>query len=407
MRIRSKKPDWLPFELDHVGVLDGIRVLAVLVVLWFHFWQQTWLMPYYPTPYLNWLGIKQIDFNVIRRCGYLCVDLMILLSGFVIFLPYAKQALLGTPVDSVLVFYRKRAARILPSYIFAVAVMFLTALAGGAYAGKTEFMWRDLLMHLTFTFMLRPDTYLFSSINGVFWTIVIEMLFYAVFPLVGRWFQKRPLLTYIGMTAIGLAFTFFYCLKQTDRLPFLVNRFLTFLPVFANGMAGAYLYVWFIVKCPYKGFFSLLGTALAVFGIWMVWNLFRVCAAAKTMQVWQLTYRYALSIAYLLIVFGLSVSLKPVRILFSNRVATALSAVTYNLYLWHQFLIVRLKLSFGCSTGADVAALGVNTQWMLTVEGLAAAFLVAFLTTFLLERPIRNLILKSRSQYTNIINQGD
>ncbi len=28
-------------DTKHVGVLDGVRALGVLCVLWFHFWQQT------------------------------------------------------------------------------------------------------------------------------------------------------------------------------------------------------------------------------------------------------------------------------------------------------------------------------------------------------------------------------
>lgn len=364
-------------------------------------------MPFYPTPFLNWLGIKQIDFNIIRRCGYLCVDLLILLSGFVLFLPYAKQKYLNTKVDPIPLFYWKRAARIIPSYIFAVVVMFFVALRSGAYAGKSAFMWRDLLTHLTFTFMLRPDTYLFSSINGVFWTVVIEMMFYLIFPLVGRWFQKRPLITYLCMSAIGLAFTYGYCLKQTDQVSFLVNRFLTFLPVFANGMFGALVYVWIVLRCPYKRIFACAGTICAGLGLWGMLYLFRSCSSAKVMQVWQLTYRYPLSLVYLMIVLGLSVSLRPIRFLFANRITASIAAITYNLYLWHQFLIVQLKVSFGCSTGADVAALGVNTQWMLNVEGLVAGFAVACLTTFLLERPARFIILKYVQDDRNIINQGD
>lgn len=409
MKIRTFKSEWLPYELDHIGVLDGIRVLAVLIVLWFHFWQQTWLMPFYPTPFLNWLGIRQIDFNVIRRCGFLCVDLMIMLSGFVLFLPYAKQIFLNTSVDSVLLFYRKRAARIIPSYLFAVSVMFLTAVHNGAYIGKSIFMWQDLLTHLTFTFMLRADTYLFSSINGVFWTVVIELLFYSFFPIFSRLFQRKPLFTYIGMTAVGLIFTFGYCLKQTNQLGFLVNRFLTFMPVFANGMLGAFIYVWYVLKCPntIKWFCSSLGTVFAVIGVYILLKMFRSCAASKAIQNWQLTYRYPLSVIYLLVVLGFSVSLKPFRFLFANRLTASLSLITYNLYLWHQFLIVQLKLSFGCSTGADVAALGVNTQWMLNFEGLVVAFSVAFLTTFLLERPCRHLILKGSAHHMNTINQGE
>ena len=30
----------------HIAVLDGIRAIAVVMVVWFHFWQQTWLTPY-------------------------------------------------------------------------------------------------------------------------------------------------------------------------------------------------------------------------------------------------------------------------------------------------------------------------------------------------------------------------
>ena len=60
------------YRTDYIGVLDGIRVIAILIVLWFHYWQQTWLMPYYPVPHLKqWFGIAAIDLNMFRRCGYL------------------------------------------------------------------------------------------------------------------------------------------------------------------------------------------------------------------------------------------------------------------------------------------------------------------------------------------------
>ena len=34
----------------HVDVLDGIRAYSILLVLWFHFWQQNWLMPIWHVP---------------------------------------------------------------------------------------------------------------------------------------------------------------------------------------------------------------------------------------------------------------------------------------------------------------------------------------------------------------------
>ena len=143
------------FSVDtvHVGVLDGVRALGVLCVLWFHFWQQSWLMPVYQTPFLAWAGIKQINPDVLRRVGYLCVDLMLLLSAFVLYLPYARRTFCGTPVDSVKTFFKKRFARIVPSYLFAVLVMFAVAMALGTYKGRSLFAMKDLLTHLTFTQM--------------------------------------------------------------------------------------------------------------------------------------------------------------------------------------------------------------------------------------------------------------
>ena len=61
------------FTVDtvHVGILDGARAIGVLAVLWFHFWQQTWLMPVYQTPFLIWMGVSRINPDAFRRCGYL------------------------------------------------------------------------------------------------------------------------------------------------------------------------------------------------------------------------------------------------------------------------------------------------------------------------------------------------
>ena len=88
--------------------------------------------------------------------------------------------------------------------------------------------------------------------------------------------------------------------------------------------------------------------------------------------------------------------MRPIRMLLSNPVWKSIAAVSYNLYLWHQFLIVQLRIAFGCKSGADVAALGVQTQWMLNMEALVLAFGVAIATTYLLERPMHRWIAGRR-----------
>lgn len=382
-------------DTTHVGVLDGVRALGVLCVLWFHFWQQSWLMPVYQTPFLAWAGIKAINPDVLRRVGYLCVDLMLLLSAFVLYLPYARRTFCGTPVDSVRTFFKKRFARIMPSYLFAVIVMFAVAMALGTYKGRASFALKDLLTHITLTQMLFNDTYLFTGITAVMWTVCIEAAFYLVFPLLARAFERRPLLVYASMMLCGVWFT--NAVSPALGEPrIMVNRFLTFLPVFANGMMAAYLYVWYAERVRHKAIPSIFGTVAAAAALYLIFRLFRSCVAsgdASHQQVWQMQYRTLLSFAFTVFLLGMSISAKPIRMLLGNRVLSAIAAVSYNLYLWHQWLIVKICTAFGAKSGADIANGGANLQWTVTIMGLLLAFAVAALTTYGIEKPISRLIL--------------
>ena len=399
-RVNGAKTSVFAVDTEHVGVLDGVRALGVLCVLWFHFWQQTWLMPIYETPFLAWAGIARINPDVIRRVGYLCVDLMLLLSAFVLYLPYAGNTFRSTPVDSVRVFFKKRFARIVPSYLFAVIVMFTVAMGRGEYAGRSAFALKDFLTHLTFTQMLFNDTFLFTAITAVMWTVCIEVAFYLVFPWLARAFQRKPLLIYATMTLVGIWFT--TCISPAIGEPrLMVNRFLTFLPVFANGMMAAHLYVWYAERVKHKAIPSILGTVAAIGALFAVVRMFQMCSAAgvaSNQQVWQMRFRPLLSLAFTAFLLGASISAKPVRKILDNRVLAAIAAVSYNLYLWHQWLIVKLCGAFGAKSGADIAAKGANAQWTITITGLAIAFIVAALITYGTEKPMSRLILNTRKE---------
>ena len=60
--------------------LDGLRVLMIFIVSWYHIWQQSWLRPV--------VGSYSLDYLV--RSGYIWVDGTVLLSSFLLFLPYAR-----------------------------------------------------------------------------------------------------------------------------------------------------------------------------------------------------------------------------------------------------------------------------------------------------------------------------
>ena len=384
----------LDMDIDcrHVDVVDGIRGLSVLMVLWFHFWQQTWFMPNYPTPWLRFIGVTNLTPSHIRWVGYIFVDMMVLLSAFCLTLPMARSMLLGEPVDDACIFYKKRFARIYPSYLLAVLVSFGFQLWWGHYP-TVSYAVRDLVSHLTFTHMFRADTYVYAPINGVLWTVGLEVQFYVLFPLLTRLFRKSPLLFWGTLTGFGALFIYQYALKQTP-INMQVNQLPTFLPVFANGMLAAYLFTLYCVKAPYKRLWGVFFTVLAIAGAVLIRSeIVSAQMYPADKQIWQLENRICLSLCYTLFLVSAALSLKPLRWLFSNPVARFLGAVSYNLYLYHQRLMVLLRMSLGFQSGADVAAAGTRMQAYLTAEALGLSLLLAAVLTYLWERPWQRWIM--------------
>ena len=401
---QAKQHRWLSLDMDidcrHVDVVDGIRGLSVLLVLWFHFWQQTWFMPNYPTPFLSFLGITDLTPSHIRWVGYIFVDMMVLLSAFCLTLPIARSMLLGEGVDDACTFYKKRLARIYPSYLLAVLISFGYQLYLGNYP-TISYAVRDLVSHLTFTHMFRADTYIYAPINGVLWTVALEVQFYLFFPLLVKLFRKSPLLFWGTLTGFGALFIYQYALKQTP-VNMQVNQFPTFLPVFANGMLAAYLFTLYCVKVPYKRLWAVLFTVLAILGAVLIRNeIVSAQMYREDKQIWQLENRIGLSLCFTLFLVSAALSLKPLRWIFSNPVARFLGAISYNLYLYHQRLIVLLRMSLGFQSGADVASAGMKMQLFLTVEALGLSILLASVLTYLWERPWQRWIMSwGRKQET-------
>ena len=192
-------------DIYHIDVLDGIRAFAILIVVWFHLWQQCWLMPVIKTPALSFLNISEISLDFLPRTGYIMVTMMIFLSGFCLFLPYSRHSIYGEELPSVSLFYKKRVARIIPSYLFCIIIVLIYNIATHAYY-SSGFMAKDVLTHLTFTFNLFPDTNEHTLLNGVLWTVALEVQFYIIFPAIRHCFMKKPVITYIVMNIISFAY---------------------------------------------------------------------------------------------------------------------------------------------------------------------------------------------------------
>lgn len=373
--------------------LDGLRALFVLLVAGFHIWQQSWL-----TPQVK-LFNQTYSMDAWLRTGYLWVDAMLLLSGFLLFLPYAEAAFDRKPLPGTALHYKKRFWRIVPSYYLCVLLMLLLiALPYGMFVTVGD-MAKDVLAHLLFVFNFFPQTYHQTPLNGALWTVAVEVQFYLVFPLLARAFVKRPGLSYGAMVLAAWAFRAAAAFQ--NDLGMWINQMPAFLDVYANGFLGAVAYV--TIKKQLKdsrvarALFTFVGMAAAM-SLYFLLDKQAGAPDILHLQRGQMLLRYPLSVGVLLLVLSVPRAARPLRFVFSNPVTAYLSAVSYWFYMVHQVFAVQLK-RWGIPRSESLsphqameAAWQVPYVWLCLLGALALA--TAF--TYLFERPLRRRFLKGR-----------
>ena len=375
MGILNRAP--APIDADRPAAADFVRVLATWAVGAFHIWQQSWYGGAAPA---HWL-----------RAGSVGVDLLVMLSAFCLFLPWANAAVRGQPLPHIrpAEFYRRRALRLLPAYY--VSLLFSLVLAV-ARRGWSRALALDLAAHLTLTQQLCRPAYLACQLNGVTWTLTVFALFYLVFPLLAPLCVRHPLPTLGALCAVQLGYTL-WTLPQygSDAYSSLFNQFPAFCGVLAVGLAAALVFARLARGGWTQRFLPRAGcTALGVLAlVWLNAQL-RTQAYAAEFQRYQLVNRMPLALAAAAVLVCLGLGLTPpcpVR-----RALAWLSALTYSFYLWHQQMAVFLKydLHLPAWTGATPPNQQGDTVWMQQAHALywAAAIAVSAAAYYLVERPV-------------------
>lgn len=398
-------------DAKYIDVLDGIRAISIIIVLIFHFWQQTWIWPSINTPWLSFIGISKLSFNNYAKVGYVFVDMMVLISGFLLFLPVARQILLGESMDSWKRYARKRIARIVPSYLVCVIVLFIYSVSLNKYANAAVAV-KDLLTHLTFTQTLFRETYLSTKLNVVLWTVAIEVWFYILYPFIASFIKRRS----DGRRAVGFSiikmaivvvvmYLLFYLyakelvFKEGVYLSMTINQLPAFFGVYANGMIGALIFVAIAKKLERTPVIAYVSLIIAVFSIIAIDKMVHSIASVSgdEAQIWQVANRTLLSLVFVTLIISLALSPKWIRWLFSNRLMRFLAGISYNLYIWHQWLAVEIKNTWRIPpwSGDTPPNQLYNMDWMKKYAAIitVAAFVAAVLATYLIEKPCANLIL--------------
>lgn len=363
-----------------LAVLDGLRGIAVLLVLWYHVWEISWL----PAP------LHALQF--VPETGFVGVDLFFFISGFVIVYPFVKASHSGDRPPRWDEFAYRRAIKILPSYLLSIAVVI--AIGYAQFASPSE-AFRDIAAHLFFVHTWWHDTY--GTINGVLWTLAVEVEFYLCFPLLWLAFSRRPFLTAAAMAGAALIYRSYAqtcCWATSTEL--MIENLPGYLDVFASGMIGAYLYVRLRRRTDNRSM-RIVATIAAAAGFAalavLLQNLWAMRAADQWSTAWAIHNRTLVAGAFLLMGLGSLLAAPFWQRLIANPVLLFSAAISYNLYLYHQVL-ARELLAWHVPgfRGTDPQ---LDPQWQVryTLIAFAATIAQAATVTYFFERPLLRIPL--------------
>lgn len=153
--------------------LHGARGVAAILVLLFHW---TELFPALSARMRLKLLNTDWDLALAMNVGWLGVTLFFVLSGFLIGKQLEER---NITTRSVLLFWKRRIGRIYPAYAFQLSILATLYF----FLGKTSIdSLESATAHATLWFDLPPLNA--PPINGVWWSLSVEMAFYITAPLI-------------------------------------------------------------------------------------------------------------------------------------------------------------------------------------------------------------------------------
>ena len=225
----------------HLPPLDGIRGLAILLVLLCHYVTVFWKPEFQAA-----VGMSEpvkVLYHLLS-CGWIGVDLFFVLSGFLITgILYDARA---TP-HYFKNFYMRRILRIFPLYYGVLLVIFLIVPIVQHAMGKHSAVQDQLYWWLFAANIAIAYSGQFQGSIGIYWSLAVEEHFYFVWPAVVRFLSRRAIMQLcaglivgalalrIFLTARGYSFTYI-CVMTPTRIDALALGSL--LALAARGPAG-------------------------------------------------------------------------------------------------------------------------------------------------------------------------
>ena len=164
--------------------IDGLRGLAMLMVLLYH----CWLFGGMWTVGLT-LGRHSVNVAPLLGYGHVGVNLFLVLSGFCLYWPFVKGGSRREP--TLWEFAKKRCRRILPPYyvmLLLCGAFMLVAVLRSHSPGGVFYVMHWLWLHALMLHNLRPEYVL--SVNGSLWSLALEFQLYILFPVLVEAYRR-------------------------------------------------------------------------------------------------------------------------------------------------------------------------------------------------------------------------
>ena len=249
-----------------------------------------------------------------------------------------------------------------------------------------------------------------TMLNVVLWTLAIEVWFYILFPFIASLLKRNKDMedaaSFSLVKAIIIAAVMFiifsvfknkFVLREGNYLPMWINQFPAFMGVYAIGMIGALVYVGLAKNIERNSLVAYISFFFSILSIVVINEFVLNCSLSKEAQLWQITNRIALCTAFIILIISLAFSPYWFRWLFSNKFMRFLSGISYNLYIWHQWLAVQLKqvwrIPYWTGTTPPNQLNDSAWQWKYAIIITVVSFAVAILVTYLIEKPFSNIIM--------------
>ncbi|HLZ64105.1 MAG TPA: acyltransferase [Ktedonosporobacter sp.] len=400
-----------------IAALDGVRAVATLSVLTFHINSLThdslWSMNQYPL------------LSAFSTFGGSGVTLFFVLSGFLLFLPYAKALLFQERWPAARQFYLRRALRIIPGYYVALFLMIL--LFQPQYLQPSY--WKRLALFLTFLMDSSPATW--RQLNGPFWTLAVEWQFYMLLPViaflfyvVARRISAAPQQRLVAMLAccgglmlwgLFIRHEGIYFAQHLDQTLLVPRPVLNVVLFFLYGVQGKYLENFAVgmsiclcysfaqkpgvgdglMKWAKRLSPGLFGLGLLVITFAAIWHfqvlvhhmpLFSVLDPWKTKFDWL--NEMVIAIGYGTCMAAILFGPRALKWLFETRLLGWIGLISYGIYMWH----LPLLTYFNQQVVPHLPAMGIYRAYAAHwLWALLVVIPVAALSYLCVERPFIRL----------------